>query len=144
MAHLIIKNLVFLFILSINLVQIIDAVHFTKRYEINIYDVLPQNSSKLITHCQSGDDDFGNHTLYLNQYQRWSFYTNIFGTTRFYCHFWWNQKQRIFDVFYAKNAGICETGLTNTCSWVVKADGFYFSPNRAYKIGSLEKMYTWQ
>lgn len=146
------RFMIFLTIVSIVLVQNINGSppqngnekfpHVTSRYEVIIFNLLPQRNSKLITHCYSGDDDFGNHTLYVNQKQKWSFYANIFKTTRFICSFWWGRKRGSINVFYAKNAHMCETGFANVCGWLVKEDGFYFSPNEQYKLGST-KMYNW-
>ncbi|XP_012828835.1 PREDICTED: uncharacterized protein LOC105950060 [Erythranthe guttata] len=150
MAHMIIKPLVFLsIVLSINIVQIIvGADPFTKRFEVNVYDFLPKENSKLITHCQSKDDDFGNHTLYLNQYQQWAFHQDVFKRTLYFCHLWWNGKQQTFDVFSKHLSGDCQTGIGgNICSWIAKADGIYFSPDRvtsAGPIGVPQKRYDWQ
>ncbi|KAH6827331.1 hypothetical protein C2S53_015394 [Perilla frutescens var. hirtella] len=115
----------------------------TQRYEVYVFDVLPQTDSKLIRHCYSGDDDFGNHTLYFNQYQTWNFYVNIFKTTLFSCRLWWGRKTKAFEAFNAKHAKKCETGLANACSWVAKEDGVYFSPNEHYQYG-LVKEFDWE
>ncbi|KAL7139350.1 hypothetical protein ABFS83_09G044800 [Erythranthe nasuta] len=151
------KSLIFFSIMiSMNYVRMIDADAdadfgpdaLTKVFEVNVYDNLPNGNSNLITHCQSKDNDFGNHKLYLNQYQRWSFHQNIFKTTLYFCYFTWNGKHQTFDVFNKHLAGDCQTGVGgNVCSWIVKSDGFYFSPNRltpAVPIGNLDKRYNWK
>lgn len=147
MARLIrIKTLV---VFSIyNLVRAIEGDPLTKLFEVNLYDQLPDGNSQLTTHCQSREDDFGNQTLSLNQSHSWNFYQNMFKTPRFFCHFWWNAKQQTFDVFNKSlAAGDCQCGIGgNVCSWIVKSDGFYFSPNRVSivgPIGTIEKRFDW-
>lgn len=60
-----------LLILTFVLVQKSDATPpqkvvfgLFKKYEVFIMNLLPKNNSTIITHCFSGDDDIGNHTIY--------------------------------------------------------------------------------
>lgn len=140
------KTFLSLLILSIIFLHKIDGApsqKALKNYEVYIFDLLPKANSKLITHCFSGNDDFGNHTLTLNQQQSWRFKSNLFGTTLYSCHFWWGSKQRAFDIFSTKNASACETAAGNVCGWTVREDGFYFAPHKQFTPAT-RKTFDWQ
>lgn len=92
----------------------------TPYHEVHITNELPSNAHKLTLHCQSKDDDLGYHDLRVGQDFQWGFHRNMRGTTLFFCHFWWNNKQRAFAVY---NSIISEGRHS---FWIVKADGFYF------------------
>lgn len=134
------KVLVFL---SIVFVQRAALSKATSRYEVFIFDELSKKSPILITHCYSGDNDLGYHNLHDHPYHQWSFYASMFKTMRFSCTFRSGARHKRFDVFNAKRAHMCETGLANVCSWIVKDDGFYFSPSEEYRLG-MTKMYSWE
>lgn len=126
-----------------NIALKITLPKITEGYSVYIFNELPENSPVLRTHCYSGDDDLGNHTLHENQYHNWHFHVNIFQTTRFSCSFWWDGRHKAFDVFYAKKGQMCQTGLgINVCSWIVLDDGFYFSPSEEHEL-DMRKMYDW-
>lgn len=116
------------------------------KFEVRVEnDILLEGAAPVTIHCASGDDDLGYHTLDRKVYVKWVFRENLFLTTRFFCHFWWEQKQRAFDVFYSSWSEFCNapkgTRDRNMCYWVIKPDGFYFS-NTA-KNPRLERKYTW-
>lgn len=98
---------------------------------IDISNGLPDNSNLLAVHCRSKDDDLGNHTLRVNQNFSWRFVPNFIPNTLFFCHFWWGQKSKVFDVYNQKKMGCeCEHNgptYSNTCFWQARADGFYYS-----------------
>ncbi|GLT44292.1 hypothetical protein SLA2020_181980 [Shorea laevis] len=56
----------------------------------------------LIFHCFSGDDDLGEHKIGHQVSWGFKFYTNIWGTTLFYCSFAWQDKFYYFDIFVNK------------------------------------------
>ncbi|KAI5655991.1 hypothetical protein M9H77_24784 [Catharanthus roseus] len=94
------------------------------RYTVHVINNLPSNQFLLKIHCASGDDDLGFHNLTVNQDFNWSFRVNIRGTTLFFCHFWWQNKDKAFEVF--NNYIATKTCRTN-CYWLVREDGFYFT-----------------
>lgn len=91
-------------------------------------------------HCASGDDDIGYHNLQPNQFIHWSFRENFWGTTLFFCHFWWGSKDRAFDVYPVPD-DIAESQKYITV-WVVKKDGFYVGHDQV-PPDSLRKIYSW-
>lgn len=117
------KNLSFFVFISSCYGQELD-VKILGKHTINIYNGLPKNRDKLFLHCSSKDDDLGNHTLFRNQVESWRFRTNFWGTTLFYCHFWWGLKTQAFVVFYA---GWDADGYHHTYSYLVKDDAIYLS-----------------
>ncbi|XP_058202574.1 S-protein homolog 5-like [Rhododendron vialii] len=76
--------------------------------------------------CQSGDDDLGNQTLSFGQY--YDFHFNPSSYTLFFCHFYWNSKDKSIDVYKQSLAGKCEHRLVHyDCFWRVTPIGFYLS-----------------
>lgn len=73
-------------------------------------------------------DGLGNQTLPLFGDFNWSFCENIFGSTRFFCHFWCisrgGPKNIVFDVFDTRFAHNCFSGV---CYWAANEDGIYFT-----------------
>lgn len=76
-----------------------ESVTINDRIEVHIFNELPRNTSRLVVHCFSGDDDFGNHSLAPGQSFYWIFRTNLFGSTQYFCHLWWGSKQQGFVAF---------------------------------------------
>lgn len=80
--------------------------------------------------CQSGDDDLGNHTISNGQEYKWKFSPNIFRTTLFFCHFYWNSKDKSFNVYDMKNIDVdCDSkaSFDLQCYWEGRPEGFYLS-----------------
>ncbi|KAI5658992.1 hypothetical protein M9H77_27785 [Catharanthus roseus] len=118
-----------LIILIYYLVNLTEASDFD--YTIYVVNGLPDNSHLLRVHCFSGDDDLGYHDLKVNENIHWTFTPNRFGTTKFYCHLWWNDKERGFGAytrriaeFYCNNRS---TGIGGLCWWLPKSDGIYIA-----------------
>ncbi|KAK1435383.1 hypothetical protein QVD17_01144 [Tagetes erecta] len=100
------------------------------------------NNDDVTVHCQSKDDDLGNHVLHApNLEYQWSFCQNILFTALYYCHFGWKNVEQTFDVFNRDLALWCNEGRSegNTCNWEVKEDGFYFNVNHT----TWRKYYSW-
>ncbi|KAG5588363.1 hypothetical protein H5410_048797, partial [Solanum commersonii] len=101
------------------------ACFLTNRFEVHVINNLPSNASLLKIHCASGDDDLGDHYLAVNQEFKWSFCQALAWTTLFFCHFWWDSKSKVFNVF-DDPVHCVEDGLlpkiTTQCAWVVKSD----------------------
>lgn len=137
-----------LILLSNFLLMIHGGIIVYPKFEVRVLnDINSTKSPPLRIHCASGDDDLGNHTLYYLQNFHWQFRINFWLTTRFFCHFWWDNKQRVFDVFYAGWHEFCEDPDSfddiNLCYWVVKTDGFYFTNKRQFSPNDIERKYTW-
>lgn len=102
---------------------------FTEKYEVHIINKLPPNSPQLKVHCASKDNDFGMHYPITNEDFNWSFCGLLFSeTTLYFCHFWWNSKDKAFDVFNDKDYCVHNQTFPNHlkyCKWEVRSDGFY-------------------
>ncbi|KAK4354881.1 hypothetical protein RND71_027075 [Anisodus tanguticus] len=126
-----IKTLFLLFILYINILQV-KSSKFSEffagtKYYIQVANNLPPGSI-LKVHCASKQTDIGFHDIVQNDQIAWSFRETIFTDTLFFCHFWWGQKDKAFEVFNTYTGCIKNSPLdahTHICKWIVKADGFY-------------------
>ena len=111
-----------------------DKIHFTQGVSVHIINGLPSNNNPLNFRCQSKDDDLGYHTLLVGEEYYWEFHLNFFiPNTLFFCHFYWQSKDKSFDVFdgLMKFPSCNHPSLHDIkCFWLVKADGFYFSEHR--------------
>lgn len=101
MTHHLQSNILFLLILSSFLLHAKAkyCTIFLAKYHVHIIDDLPPNSSKLLLHCASGDDDLGNHTLYAKNYYKFEFCETFFHKTLFHCGFTWNSKYMSVDIY---------------------------------------------
>lgn len=111
--------------------QTVDPSIF-ETFHVVVANRLPtEPPNPLVVHCQSKDDDIGIKTLHVNeQFQfrfKWGF------RTLFFCHYWWGDKQAVFDVFnrtlahkYCNNKLIPGLG-GDTCYWETRLDGFYLA-----------------
>ncbi|KAL9140406.1 hypothetical protein ABFS82_14G035400 [Erythranthe guttata] len=130
-------SLLLIFVISFYLVHTIEAFHFTKKYEVGVSDDLPANSNSLVVHCASKDDDLGRRTISHGQSFNWSFHSNFFQSTLYFCHFWWGpHKQRAFVVY-----DDTWEELHDVNNYVVKSDGFYVNYGNA---DPLIKIHSWE
>ncbi|EYU31433.1 hypothetical protein MIMGU_mgv1a023340mg, partial [Erythranthe guttata] len=86
-----------LIILSLNFCYETEA---KKEALVKIYNRMPQGTT-LTVQCASKNDNLGYRPLSTGQDFNWSFRTNFWRTTLFFCRFWWGQKTIAFDVFDA-------------------------------------------
>ncbi|CAI8591572.1 unnamed protein product [Vicia faba] len=84
------------------------------------------NNVDLTVHCKSGDDDLGPHLIRPKGSYSFSFNTNFFGGTLFFCSFKWDKNIRHFDIYkqrrdyrkgdyfdyFVKQAGPCLASTT--------------------------------
>ena len=105
---------------------------------VDIFNRLPGNGPPLGVHCKSGDDDLGHQSLGLDQMYTWSFLENFWGSTLFWCNFWWEGKYAGFHVFDENMIRDVIHGLTNFV-YEVRPDGFYF-----YVQDPITHDYQWQ
>ena len=75
-------------------------------------------------HCKSEDDDLGQRILQPKKEWELSFKINFWGTTRFYCYFWYQNFNASFDVFDADVDVDLDCGGDH-CIWTAQKDGFY-------------------
>ncbi|KAK4717064.1 hypothetical protein R3W88_015402 [Solanum pinnatisectum] len=111
------------------------------QYEVHVIDALPNNNIPLKFHCFSGDDDLGFHYPKVGDDFHFKFRMNIVESTRFSCRFWWDNKEKAFDVFNRiLIINHCSGDFpTRFCYWKVQNDGFYVGP----QLDQMEKMYDW-
>ncbi|CAI0394812.1 unnamed protein product [Linum tenue] len=80
----------------------------------------------LIVHCQSKDTDLGAHALAVGASFHWSFGTNFFGGTLFWCKLA-VENRRISFVAYKEYYDVFKVTVTYG-DWVVRDDGVYARP----------------
>lgn len=71
-----------------------------------------------------------------NQQFEWSFREKYLSKTLFCCHFWWDSKQKAFEVFNVFNGCIKNSQLdprTHLCKWTVTDAGFFLEDDRSKK-----------
>lgn len=148
-AKEVLVSLLFTFVLCNILPIAYGGESVTPQYEVRVLNYINPHSPMRI-HCASGDDELGYHTLYYDQSFHWHFRGNLFGRTLFFCRFWWNNKQKAFHVFDKDLHKSCFNTTSgddhdplNLCSWVVKADGFYFTNTFTWREQDLQFKYSW-
>ncbi|KAH7849424.1 hypothetical protein Vadar_017661 [Vaccinium darrowii] len=96
--------------------------------EVKITSRVPNQPSPLQVRCQSKDTDIGMHTLYEDQEIHWHFHRKMWSTL-FFCHFYWNSKDRRFAVFDLRiSSNHCKSepeSIMTECFWEARPDGFY-------------------
>lgn len=142
MSGIAIKCFILCFILSANIFQTTERVEAKckpqDRFQINIGNNLPPNPHKLEVHCASGNNDIGYHYIDSGSNFHFSFCNSFFGNTLFFCHLWWFNRDKAFDVFKSKWAERCFFGR---CYWEARGDGIYYS--NSYPPINLTKLYDW-
>ncbi|XP_015892179.2 S-protein homolog 1 [Ziziphus jujuba] len=113
-------------------------------YKYNMFIVNGLSSGRdLFIHCQSKDDDLGEHNLTTGSHFTWTFRTNFWGTTRFWCYTRRDNEHAAFDVFWPeKRHKWLETRCDyKVCIWTAKDDGFYL---RNVPINQDELIHKWE
>lgn len=96
---------------------------------VDIYSRLPSNAPKLLLRCRSKDNDLGYHNLPVNQLYTWSFLENFWGTTLFWCNFWWNGKYVGFHAFDDSMIPAVAHGVDHF-KYEARPDGvYYYAPD---------------
>ena len=94
--------------------------------QIRITNGLPNTPSPLRFRCQSKDEDLGTHTLSSGQEFSWKFtYNYLNRSTLYFCHFYWGDMDKSFDVYNYHLEVICYGFFSRHCDWIAKPDGFY-------------------
>ncbi|KAL7081533.1 hypothetical protein ACP275_14G045700 [Erythranthe tilingii] len=134
------KTLFSIIVIFLYLVHKTESYSSLRRHHIHIYNQLPSGFSPLLVHSASKDDDLGNHTLYPGQDFSWSFKSNIFSRTLYFCRFTMGPRTVAFDVFNADNEEI----TYNTYNYVAQADGIYSNVDPDNPFNNLVLVQPWQ
>lgn len=104
---------------------------FNVKTHVIIRNGLLEKSAILKVHCKSKEDDLGDHFLKSGGPDfRFKFVSNPwpFGFTLFFCHFYWYQKDAVFDVYNLSISPDCkDKNQLQRCYWLARDDGFYFN-----------------
>uniref|UniRef100_M1BRV9 S-protein homolog n=2 Tax=Solanum TaxID=4107 RepID=M1BRV9_SOLTU len=129
MVHLLVKILFLLLIMPYNIQSYNCNIPGFPICEVHVLNNLPSDSTYgLEVHCASGDNDFGHRFPNVGDDFRWGFCGKP--NTLFFCHFWWGNKDLVFDVFNDLNYCVHDGGKivpqgTTKCIWDVRYDGIY-------------------
>ncbi|OIS96907.1 hypothetical protein A4A49_60740 [Nicotiana attenuata] len=131
MVHSLVKIVFLLFIIMPYNIKGGYGYHCSYRIitrQVHILNNLPKNTPQLKLHCASGDDDLGYNYPALRTDFKWEFCA--ISNTLYFCHFWWGNKNTVFDVFnnldhcVADESNFIPRG-TQRCIYNVKDDGIY-------------------
>lgn len=136
------RTLVFLivFIFCLWEIPFVDAILLEK---VHVYVTNDFSGGKRLTvHCKSKDDDLGEHSLGVKETFEWNFYSNIWGTTLFWCNMgWYDDKGKLvqgrFDIYKAKRD---ETRCVKRCHWRIFEHGLY---SYSSITDTWDHMYDW-
>ncbi|KAM7462264.1 hypothetical protein LguiA_030385 [Lonicera macranthoides] len=114
----------------------IDVLHMRKNTLPNFIKKFLQAACQMVRDdttylCSSRklDTDFGYHELLHGEEFYWKFHNHVFEKTLYFCHFYWGNMDKVFDVFNDRKAfPSCADGITTQegkCYWLVKNNGFY-------------------
>ena len=110
----------FSFVMLAFLVCFCDGLYPDKKTHVRIINELGDGID-LNHHCKSKDDDLGIHVLAPHQFFEFSFVPNFWGTTLFFCKFWWGNEDHWFNIYVmSRDSHRC----TKQCWWRVN----YFGP----------------
>ncbi|KAL7109377.1 hypothetical protein ACP275_06G171600 [Erythranthe tilingii] len=135
-----IKYILLCFIISINSFQAYACFWGKKvSYTVHVVNNLPPNTDQLVVHCASKNDELGYYNLTTKHDFHFHFCKKP-KATLFFCHLWWGNKNKAFEVFNARwDPDIC---VDHTCYWEAQGDGIYFSGT--WPPGDLAKAYNWE
>ncbi|KAL5794036.1 hypothetical protein ACOSP7_002630 [Xanthoceras sorbifolium] len=95
-----------------------DAQQISKKTHVIINNLIGAGID-LKLHCQSKDDDLGEHVIPYQGNYTINFRPNFWGTTLYTCSFQWQNEFRRFDIYqYARDYPFC-----HTCPWFIRAQG---------------------
>ncbi|KZV42804.1 hypothetical protein F511_28005 [Dorcoceras hygrometricum] len=132
------KTIFTLFITSNMLLQQTTLACFlASKFHIYVINNLPPYTPPLRVHCQSRNDDLGYHDLVdRGQNFTWSFCESFAVNTLYFCHLWWDNKEKSFDAFKS-NFHIFRL---DTYLWYATKDGIYSNADYSQKV---VKKYDW-
>ncbi|KAF5731425.1 hypothetical protein HS088_TW18G00102 [Tripterygium wilfordii] len=115
-----------------------EAISFGPKFHVHIVNGF--KTDVLYSHCKSKDDDLGIRQTSPGQEYEWSFHLNIWGTTLYFCSFWWVGGHHQNDVFWNKHGFIYDFCGVKNCIWKLQEDGIYLFKSLT---GTFELMYEW-
>ncbi|KAF5731426.1 hypothetical protein HS088_TW18G00103 [Tripterygium wilfordii] len=115
-----------------------EAISLNPKYHVHIVNGF--KSDILHSHCKSLDDDLGIRQTNPGQEYQWEFSINFWGTTLYYCSFWWNRGRHLNEVFTTKPEFIHYYCGDYNCIWKAQEEGIYAfnSESRTFEF-----MYKW-
>lgn len=116
------KTLLLLALLAACMSAMSNACFLSEKVHVRITNQL-ENGEDLTLHCNSGDNDLGEHFLHKDENYKFSFCTNVFDKTLYYCSFAWSGQVRWFDVY----AGVRYNCLN--CNWRITHSGPCLEPD---------------
>lgn len=95
-------------------------------YIVQIQNLIP--NSNITVHCKSKDNDIGEKWLTYNNEFHFKFCEKHLQGTLFFCHWYWDSKEEVNDVFNDTMMYECnyDKGDNNPCYWGAMTDGVYF------------------
>lgn len=132
-------SVVLLIILPLLLVQFQGSLGREASYTrvVNITNELGSEIG-LTIHCKSENNDLGEHNLPFLSWFSWSFKSDLFLTTDFYCYMWWNNVSGNFDVYKASRD---DERCASKCWWRITTIGA-FSYNEV--LDRWDLIHIWQ
>jgi hypothetical protein len=130
------RNVMLLLMLSIAGFNIVaDGFGFPSKRTVKITNDVG-NGLDVTVHCKSKDDDLGAHKLKPNGVYEFGFRPNSWGTSKYFCHFEWNNQVHWVDIYdYGRDKDKCRV-----CLWKIR-------PKKAciydYKNKNYDLCYLW-
>ncbi|KAH7573921.1 hypothetical protein JRO89_XS03G0227200 [Xanthoceras sorbifolium] len=117
--------------------RINDSFDVNSNQHVSIINGLG-NGKNMSLHCQSKDNDLGQHNLADGTEFGWDFSANAWGTTLFYCDMEWEAVQLYhFDAYaFDRDHVRCQT----QCLWLISAEGIHGLNGQT---GFWEYIYQW-
>ena len=116
----------------------ISRAQILEKWTVHILNSISGNRT-LFVHCKSKDNDLGVHNLTEGSEFKWSFRTNVGGTTLFYCYLRTDQQQfAAFDAFWheVRHDWLrvrCSHDHMKDCVWSAGYDGIYLKNLATYQ-----------
>uniref|UniRef100_A0A7N0UJ47 S-protein homolog n=1 Tax=Kalanchoe fedtschenkoi TaxID=63787 RepID=A0A7N0UJ47_KALFE len=123
MSVLLLSAFVTLFVMNAQVVEAHGCSPFLTKLYLTLENQMEKPATAIKVHCKSKDNDMGEHTLWNGMHTTFSFRTNFFGNTYFWCDVFWNNKWKVFDVyvdrrdFYRCYRDHCD------CKWAITSKG---------------------
>ncbi|KAG5069416.1 hypothetical protein AAZX31_01G128500 [Glycine max] len=99
-----------------------DDGFFSPKNTVRVYNRMNDNILVYL-HCQSKDDDLGQHVLAVGEHQEWSFNDRVIGTTLFWCTMNANNVHASFEVYNMKTELM---KCSSQCNRILNNSGGYF------------------
>ncbi|XP_058181141.1 S-protein homolog 29-like [Rhododendron vialii] len=117
-----------------------QPIRVTKN-QVHVINDIPDSPEPLRVRCTSLDIVADLHTLKKGQELNWTFGPDASGSAVYPCHFYWQSKNKLFNVYDGRVRQYCRLPVPNVyaCYWSARPDGFYVSNDES----SWKKIYGW-